>query len=868
MDEKIKGFLKDFEGYQVALYPHKSMKTEITNININRSLDEVMRLNEQYPSNLYFTPNFQYNNTNSIGSKLDLTDSNANSQWFPCAFVFDFNASRFVWTKQEYLEYIKKTISERIIWEYKYIVETQNGFHVYFVINKDARRAVEMSYWESFFEITEYIAKQLWANCDKKVIERKGALFRLPGSYYWHLSDAVKVEIIESTQAELSFENVAQVATYINNMARSEKDERLAYKKLGVTSYKKILDMTLEEVIKKINRPEIFEWAIVNPELKIVVGQIGQDLKTKPAGSAYQLLWNLCSWDPSATSTAIHKLFGITDTAIPWLDAIETHSIEGKGYSIKFLLGMVQLTQLAPNMKGEYTEKTKIIFRNNIRIIGKGYITSSLMWEATIPRLSIIIEVDGVERVINQMPSKSSHNKAYTDLFFYGDDNDLWLFFNGIVEDQDIPHIDVYERSWYYDNDVVFWNGLIIGDWEFSRVLLWENEFSVAKDVEQISIYEYFNLFKKCYKEEFAVPLFLSAVALWGMNLWNRLEVNPAVLVSGETGCGKSTVAALLKKMLWYDTHAREMALPSISPQPLKQLASDNAILFLEELTQKVWPQTEELLRNIVNRDKAARGTLDWTVRWNFRSPLWVNGERTFKDESLNNRFCWFIMEQDYWMQWWVEAINKLEKYTAYMDIYSIFISARDYINDQLLQYKYKLLDEGFPSRACDVWAYMFTVNDIFNFGYSFKTLVWYVRTHLTKTGLWEKKSKDPLGTFTKLITTSIINRKMSLTINNGKRLEGKPYIVASLLYLDPDVYQQSRWRLYSSIADINNRLTDNYIEIDDSSITFYIQDQRDRKGFTEDNSAVVASILSEIIEMLPVNVTNNIKWIHYYDRW
>ena len=53
------------------------------------------------------------------------------------------------------------------------------------------------------------------------------------------------------------------------------------------------------------------------------------------------------------------------------------------------------------------------------------------------------------------------------------------------------------------------------------------------------------------------------------------------------------------------------MALPSVSPQPLKQLASDNAILFLEELTAKVSAYTEELLRNIVNRDKAARGTLD-----------------------------------------------------------------------------------------------------------------------------------------------------------------------------------------------------------------------------------------------------------------
>jgi hypothetical protein len=34
------------------------------------------------------------------------------------------------------------------------------------------------------------------------------------------------------------------------------------------------------------------------------------------------------------------------------------------------------------------------------------------------------------------------------------------------------------------------------------------------------------------------------------MNLWDRLEVNPALLLSGQTGCGKSTVASLLKRML------------------------------------------------------------------------------------------------------------------------------------------------------------------------------------------------------------------------------------------------------------------------------------------------------------------------------
>jgi hypothetical protein len=83
----------------------------------------------------------------------------------------------------------------------------------------------------------------------------------------------------------------------------------------------------------------------------------------------------------------------------------------------------------------------------------------------------------------------------------------------------------------------------------------------------------------------------------------------------------------------------------------LKQAASDYSVLFLEELTQKVSPYTEELVRNVVNRDIAARGSLDKNIEFNLRAPVFCVGERSFKDESLNNRFVICVTSRKQWRE-------------------------------------------------------------------------------------------------------------------------------------------------------------------------------------------------------------------------
>lgn len=60
MDENVRAFLSDFDNYWYALYPHKTIKSDIKDIKVNRSLQAALVINAETPSNLYLVPNFKY----------------------------------------------------------------------------------------------------------------------------------------------------------------------------------------------------------------------------------------------------------------------------------------------------------------------------------------------------------------------------------------------------------------------------------------------------------------------------------------------------------------------------------------------------------------------------------------------------------------------------------------------------------------------------------------------------------------------------------------------------------------------------------------------------------------------------------------
>lgn len=877
MEENLKKrqeeFLSHFPGYWRKIFPDQHTKSWISTPNKNRTLEECLALNVQYPSGLYFSPNGRFADVNALWIPCSFQPQKAcKSEWM-YAYVIDFNMIKFPDKNMEtLLEYIKDLMSRRLLIKWRYIVKTMKWYHVYFIINHDDRQQAFDTYWYNQLDIVRHIAEQLWADTTMKVTSNVWALFRIPYSMYWHLADKKYVEIVWFQDEYVTLEQIDDLWNYLKQYDNMNKAEKRAFQWSNWIKYREFSTKPIDEIVAKLAdlwlmSAEWVEYSNVNS----VLAPIGSNLFEHPAWRPYELVWCAYKWDDIMTRWSLNTNFWIRELqARDWSGNI-VKQIQWNWYVISFFEMSVQLKSYSANNKWELVEKTKVIFRNNIQVRWKWKTTVSRMWETDFERQIYIFYVNDQEKIIENIPSKKEFNKRYPELFFYWDDNDLWLFFHWLNCCEDIDEINVYERSWYYESVCVLWDRCVVWYlWE-DRMMLWDNEFDLASWVMQISTAEYLEKFTECYIEEFSIPVFLSALALAWMNLWDMLEVNPAMLIAWKTWCWKSTVAALLKRMLWYWPNVREMALPGITPQPLKQVASDNAILFLEELTNRVWPWTEELLRNIVNRDKAARGWLEWNTWWRFRSPLRVNWERTFKDESLNNRFCSFIMSPSYWKEWASWKLNDLQKYTAYNDIYNTYMNNREVLADLVFKYKNMLLDEWYPPRACDVWCYIFVVNEIFNFKYPYEELVKYVDIHLSNTWLKEKKWYDNIIAFERFLTVNIINRKINLTIREVNREdEGwktRPRLMFDMLFIDELIYQTSRWFLNAAVSEINKRFSDEVFTVDEWWIVWFMCNVRNNFKFTSDRDQFVADMFWRIASVLPWNITTNNKTLMYIDR-
>ena len=559
-------FLSHFPGYWWKIFPDQRAKSWITSPNTNRTFEEVMELNSQSPSWLYFTPNGKFADSNRVWDLCNINNGKACKDEWVYAYVLDFNIIKFPdKTMDTLLPYIKEMLSERLLIKWRYIVRTQKWYHVYFIINHNDRQQAFNSYWYDQLKIVKHIAEQLWADVNSKVTSNIWALFRVPYSVYWKLTECHYIEIVSFQDEYVSLDQIDALRKYLHQYDDMIKAEKRAFQWSNWAKYRNFSNVKMPDIVSKIR-----SWTdrtIEEPKYSVVnsvVVPIWSDLYEHPMWRPYCYVRCINHWDDVATRDMIQRVFWVREIKPKDWSGNIVKVIEWNWYVISFFETAVQLKKFEANNKWDVVEKTKIIFRNNIEVRWKWNTSSTRMWEWDWEKQIYIFYVNNEEKIIENIPSKRSFNQKYPDLFFYWDDNDLWLFFHWLNNCEEIDNINVYERSWYYDDICILWDRCIVWYLWDDKVMLWDNEFDLANDTEQISAAEYFEKFKECYVEEFSIPVFLSALALAWMNLWNMLEVNPAMLIAWKTWCGKSTVAALLKRMLWYWPSVREMALHNL----------------------------------------------------------------------------------------------------------------------------------------------------------------------------------------------------------------------------------------------------------------------------------------------------------------
>ncbi len=855
-------FFAHFKNYFRKLFPDKELNNskELWGKQ-NKTLEEVIALNEQIPSWLYFSPNGNFKETNLIGKDPNFDINNINtSKSCIYTYVLDFNLTKFKWFDLEWLlKHLKEVIEENLFITWRYIVKTRHSYQFYFVLNPEELNDIYNIYKLDQLKISKFLAEKLWADTTSKVVSNPGALFAMPGSYYWKTWEKFEIQIVEYQDEYVTLEQVDSLMSYIEQSEKFKRDYKWTIRWTTSEKIRNFNKTDIEEVVSILHDHDIVipGWYMI--EDNSIIRKIWVDIFNEPIGGPYQLIWCITKWNKEEIINILKDIFWLFSKKIK--DKTEedvNFIIEWWWFEIDFMDDYVQLKEKKESAKWNVLETKTILFRNHIKVLGKGISTCAMLGTDTEKSSVFVMEIDWVERIIWNITDKRTFNRRYPDVFFYGNDNQLWLFFHSLSNSNLVKEINIYERSWYYDWLCVLWNKCIVWDlWEWK--IISETSFDLATESEDITVMDYFNRFRECYKDEFSVPLFLAVLSLAGMNYREDLEIAPAVLLSWITGSGKSTIAALLKKMLWYWTSAREVALPGISAQPLKESASDNSILFLEELTNRVSPATEELLRNVVNRDRWARGTLDGNIRRSFRSPLWVNWERTFKEESLNNRFCSFIMSQNYWVEWSWEQINNLKRYTAYTDVYTTYLNNHWVLHDLVIKYKQKLLDLWYNARSSDVRCYIYVVNDIFGLWIDFETLRWYMDIHLQSTWQYNKKAISSEIQLERFLKVNIINNKINLTIQEWKNNKWTIVYLFDVLFIDDDIYQKNRWMLNSTLSEINKKYGKEIFQVDEWGIIWELEYVKtsDWKFIWEWNQ-FVAWLFSRVTSVLPGKIYSN----------
>lgn len=171
-----------------------------------------------------------------------------------------------------------------------------------------------------------------------------------------------------------------------------------------------------------------------------------------------------------------------------------------------------------------------------------------------------------------------------------------------------------------------------------------------------------------------------------------------------------------MKELCGFHRDSRKWSISGTTLQPVKQAATDNMFLHFEEFTNGIRDIHEDLIRQIINKTKTARGQADGSnVTYYYRAGLLIDGERLPSEESVLNRFviCPMFKAEKAGNP---ESLNDLSKMSAFQNFIE---TAYKHWNTQDIYDTFVFFEKAFQenkmeSRQAMLYAYSATVARIF----------------------------------------------------------------------------------------------------------------------------------------------------------
>lgn len=823
-------FLRHFGSPLVLLLPDVEGVNSFSGWTKHNTSNVLADINKTDPYWMFFTPNGNYWSLQKEGIKISRSKDRPGEAPRYNAVVVDVDLKSSSYnTMEELYAHI-----EQVMYDYSmgptFIVQSWGGYHLYWLIKEEDRQAVHDLYGDKVFSIGKKLATFFdWWDSNCQATKIINGLIRVPGSKhrktsnpidvfikYAHLEDQVTISMVEKYLKSLweldKVETVthdAKVITWAKNFTEIKnipmpeifaKLEKYPRTYMWMQQTFKIVDGTKIAIIDWDNKLIHTSWYRYRPAKNCINCFSDEDhpIDERPQWEVRPFLHHYFHKNNNQVKNFLATEFGV-DFENHATDAVETviQTFNGGDYFIEITDKRVTIHKTVQRWN-KTIDVHDDIFKKSFEIVGKSWVKFHPNGTETDDlQMVYVMRINEELKILYRLPTKKRFNEKYSwYLWFYGEDNDLGLFYES-MDKTAIPEVQVTILNGMYDDCVILGGKVIYGSNE-KRFITPTFEFE-TKQSEDISLQEFYKKLCEIYTEEIALPIFLQTIAMAWMNVREWTTVYPAILLTWRTGSGKSSIAEIMKNMLWYAINDRKIALPQITPQPLKIMATDSSILFCDELTANVNERVEESVRNIINRDKWGRWMWAENAHYNFRAPLFFTGERTFKDESLNNRMVAVVISEKYRVEWWYDKIPDIKDYCCIKAIYEWYRNYKWDINGLQKYRADRIVKSGIKPRNADVWSYIFVVNEIFDLWYSEDRLVELAKAHLETMGFWNEERVTDEWELQMYLSKMIFQRQVQCVQETYK--DKKIY---RFIFMDDTIYQKARASFIMLINSLN----------------------------------------------------------------
>lgn len=731
----------------------KAIKTKI-DTDVYYAHEAMLEMNKTDPVGLFFTPNWEYPQYTIGRSKLWVRKSDNTKQKYNALYVdFDYRHSsqknKDIFTREQYRDLIVEQWFSIIKIKPTFVVETKNWFHVYRLIDESARRKIE---WINYRALNRYFWEIMWdigADTDSAAINK---LMRVPWAIQWKYDTPFttklwyvdsEFQLTEQEQSIIEYLTESDINKSVDWIKKNSKEYAVVKKEFSSRNdwyySARLDDITIPVLFDALAISSIYkgpkytlQWSAIyidwvktdwykyhrGKDFVHCFSMWFHDIDERPRGNAISFMYHLFkkNWSTvdefvrEAFLFSIYKVFENAD-----LENINETKISRSWKSVIFSDLWVFLEWEINSGKKSDHYKSAVI-NQPMQFLGVWKSKISKMWSESDEERPLFLfkrweQTFEIESCFSEMDFNKKYQKK--NITFVGWDIAVKHVFEILSSSDEAKKLNIISDSWHHGHCIVIWWKLVHGYLNENDYIIPDTEPPEDINKKEIDIYDLFKKITVCFGEKITALVMLSTVSLYGMNIRSDIWmiVFPAMFIWGRTKSWKSTLAKIMKHMIWFSDRYRRYAVNSITPQPLSVASTSNCLLHLEEFTNIQNPQIENLLRNIINRDKSSRWLTDGNIHFNHRSPLLLLWESLPTADSLQNRLMLVRLDWKHDASN-VDLIYELERYTC-VEFIKAFYEAVD--RNELAKWYYewvsRMRQAGMDWRWCEVYWFLYTIN-------------------------------------------------------------------------------------------------------------------------------------------------------------